>query len=338
MRHLFTSILFGALTATSGFASTYSTFLSYSASQSLFGGASTFSLGTSGTVNLGLGSLDYDIGVSSGTVDASVRAALSADFSRNVALADASSTSFKLNLDAPSTGSGLSFRTSFGAGVEVNASLFNTFDFNLIDEGARLDLSETNTSFLGRRQNPFGDSISDTENDSLVGVGPDNIFLTLNATGNVEQTSTLDVDGLTGILRATHSSGVVRQASFDFTDMTTLNLDLSLDGTWDLSILNAGVDNSFSSEFDFFVRGAAGAFGQTLSLDTPRIGFADVNPFALNFGTLNRSLGSIVVTAPVVEPPVDVVPLPAGMPLLLAGVGGFALLRRRKRAAEANPN
>jgi hypothetical protein len=40
----------------------------------------------------------------------------------------------------------------------------------------------------------------------------------------------------------------------------------------------------------------------------------------------------------VVEPPVDVVPLPAGMPLLLAGVGGFALLRRRKQAAEANPN
>lgn len=56
-----------------------------------------------------------------------------------------------------------------------------------------------------------------------------------------------------------------------------------------------------------------------------------------NIGEAGRFLftarGSTVVQPPVVQPPVGVVPLPASGLLLLGGLGGVALLRRRKRAS-----
>lgn len=72
--------------------------------------------------------------------------------------------------------------------------------------------------------------------------------------------------------------------------------------------------------FDFadFTLSAGDAF--VISTDSsPRAGF--------NFVFASASLGEIAFSKPVVVPPA--VPLPASMPFLLAGLGGFAAIRRK---------
>ena len=52
--------------------------------------------------------------------------------------------------------------------------------------------------------------------------------------------------------------------------------------------------------------------------------FTPGDTFTLNYNTDSGAFDSIVL---------DVVPVPAALPLLLAGLGGFAVLRRRRKAA-----
>ena len=94
-------------------------------------------------------------------------------------------------------------------------------------------------------------------------------------------------------------------------------------------------DESLAGLIAFFEAGSFPAGSAGLSVST----LADSNTGFDRYGSQCGSLGlcqfqaqidSIGVAAPVTPDPLTPVPLPAGLPLMLAGLGGLALLRRRR--------
>jgi len=72
------------------------------------------------------------------------------------------------------------------------------------------------------------------------------------------------------------------------------------------------------------------AVGAASSLNS--LGYAKTGPvFDLPFGYTAYSESGFIVDNRLVTPDVAAVPLPAGLPLLLAGLGGLAILRRQQR-------
>lgn len=93
----------------------------------------------------------------------------------------------------------------------------------------------------------------------------------------------------------------------------------------------------FDLEYDGFTDVFTAEF---LGLDTSlthtlSFAIADAGDFALDSAIFiaGGSLSSVDPVDPPVDPvdPIDVVPVPASLPLLLAGLGGIAFLRRNKR-------
>lgn len=313
--------------------------LSFSKTTGLFGGSSSgFGFSAKGSQDIGIGTLYYDAGANSGTVTAANNSEITANYDEVLSFGDAADAKINLSLAGaddeiviPSPFNGLpplvipvpnsSFSTEFGAGVEVGVkNLFGLTDWAFIDEGARLNAA-------GASFGNFALSMTGTDRDQLTGVGPDLLVVSLTANADVKQTSTLTYGNLIGKVQATHSSGETRTASFDFASNTMLGLDLQLAGDWDLDLIGVDIMNTFSSRFSLIVRGEACAFGQCGDLDIAEVTFANISPFTIDFSAKNLDIGGIkVLAAP------TAVPLPAGMPLILLGLGTLAALRSRRKS------
>lgn len=105
---------------------------------------------------------------------------------------------------------------------------------------------------------------------------------------------------------------------------------------WTLDILSytSGANNS-ASGFGFYTNltGTIGDVSQGIQVGGPLSGL-----FNGGAGTFGISVNEFGSTSPAtysfgINIDTPAVPLPAGLPLLLAGLGGFALLTRKKRAA-----
>ena len=100
------------------------------------------------------------------------------------------------------------------------------------------------------------------------------------------------------------------QATFNFTGGGML----SFDGTKATSVLNAGRNNAHST-FDIALIAGMAGFGGLL---------APVDSFAIQFNNISGGIASLHTTP---------VPVPAALPLMLAGIGALAWAGRRRRAA-----
>ena len=195
-------------------------------------------------------------------------------------------------------------------------------------------------------------SASDSAAQPITGFGvPTTPLLSLQAEVTLDgsQQSTLRIDDLVGVVRAEYESGAFVTDTFSIRNDATSSLDLALSGDWELELVGVAFANSFDTSLGLAASVRAGvAIGDcgddfTTSDDNPFIGcvfetgtsatspqltLINPAPFGLDFGTQTVALGNITVgVAPV--------PLPAGMSLMLAGLGVFGLARRRKMKAAA---
>ncbi|MEM6408497.1 MAG: VPLPA-CTERM sorting domain-containing protein [Pseudomonadota bacterium] len=110
-----------------------------------------------------------------------------------------------------------------------------------------------------------------------------------------------DDNGSGGTIMFDFGSNLVNLVSFDILDDATIT----------------AVVNGVSVSYDV---AADGGFGEGFDLSA----LTNVSSVLFDFNNASGAIDNFVVEA------VAPVPLPAGLPLLLAGLGGFALLRRRK--------
>ena len=307
-------------------AATVTSNLNFSKSAGLFGGSSSGAgFSSKGSSNIGIGTLYYDVGANTGTVNAYNRSKVTASYQEMMSFEDAANASIKLSVSGQNTpllpNSG--FSTSFGAGAEVGVrNLFGVLDWAFIDEGARLNASKTSSSVTAT-------TLSGSDRDTLTGVGPDIALASLTANADVKQSSSLIFGNLFGKVQATHSSGEVRTAAFDFATSTLLGLNLQKAGLWDLDLIGVDIANTFSSRFSMVVNGEACLLGNCGSLDVAEVTFANIKPFSINFASKNVDIGGITVKAAPI--PVTPVPLPGGLPLMAAGMGAFWVVRWARR-------
>lgn len=185
---------------------------------------------------------------------------------------------------------------------------------------------------------------------------PPLFFARYRTAGDFNLNSALTLSGMTGSLIATNrETGTVRSTDFVLDDgLLDLELDLAEAGTWDLELENLGLINQIRSSLVLENRASLG-FGFEVPL-SGIVGESCGNPatnsdngsfcifdvgntwpstftfyedaissadFSQTFAT--TQFGSIAVQADIAP-----VPLPAGFPLYLAALGGFALIWRQR--------
>lgn len=317
--------------------------------QSLFGpGGSPADFGDSATANLGFATASYSASASSGSISSSVQASITASFNSAVSFVEASMVSVGLSFNGASG----RFSTALGArgraGIDFNSiGGFNLPPLTLIDLPYQLDPLKTFSTGFG-----VGQAVTDSVR--LVGSetpsAPVGITLVASAALNASQRSTLTLDALAGVLRATHADGEVREAAFSLGAAEALTLDLARPGTWTLALAGVSLENRFDSVFGLSATFGAGygigicgdlgvngdtAFGtpfgtvdpctadEEVTRTTPQLDLLPIDAFPLGYAPQGVSLGSITVAE---------IPLPAALPLLM---GGLALLfgagARRRR-------
>lgn len=230
------------------------------------------------------------------------------------------------------------FVPPFGPTINVNPPRIS-----VIDEGYTLTTARTGSS--------LDTSLDDSDKTDVAGVGPNSgfgILLQTQLTLDASIETSFELTEIDGLVRATHSSGATREGAFDiFSAMDSVDLDLSLAGAWDLDLVGVRVRNLFDSSLGLAVPARVGfgfGFGAScgdLTTDSdngfgcvtdtgavatsPQLTLIDPAPFEINFGTRSADIGGLTVLAP----PPPVIPVPASLPLLAAGIGGLAFWRRR---------
>ena len=323
-------------------AATQTAALSFAKNNTGLGGGASFGFNQSTTFDAGIAVVDFGASANSGDVDASANVNLSATYDDTIDLADAGNTVIDLQL----TGSSFSFATFVGAtaGAGVNFGSFigiNPPRLAVIDKGYDLTTSGTG--------NGLGNTVSDTGNTDIIGAGVNTpgLIVQSEVTLDASKESSFRLDELEGIVRATHMSGVTRTGAFDIVStMDSVNLDLSLAGSWNLDLVGVALRNTFDTALGLAasLRLGVGAgsgcgdlskdsdngffclFDEGVTETTPQLDLADPAAFEIDFGTKSASIGGLTVVAP---PPPPAIPVPASLPLLAAGIGGLALWRRR---------
>ncbi|MEO3415893.1 hypothetical protein AAFO92_14655 [Roseovarius sp. CAU 1744] len=235
----------------------------------------------------------------------------------------------------------------------------------ILDEGGSLRTQATGTNLSFLSPGPVVPTLSDTDditfNTPLVPV-PNNIqFLSFATSATVTgiHESNLFLGQLSGKLVATHRvTGLMREQNFALRNGEVLvDFDLAETGTWDLVFESLDIENVLFSDLKSRAIQRAAVYSEIPGVglfgggcrdpfnknDNPTFGcffeagaeflnveleYFDNAPSRINYAlTQGGSIGSITVGKPAIAP----VPLPAGFPLYLVGLGALALLRRGKR-------
>lgn len=341
--NLLTAATIAALCPLAGLAATVNANLSYSDTAGLFGSSLGFDESTS--FGVGIGRVDFGARASSGDVNAQSSFSLSATFERDLSLQDAATASVGLSFSNLQSSFDTFMGATAGAGVD-----FNNIPVPLAPDinPPRISLGEVGYSIqTDASLNGFG-SVSDRTNEPITGFGIPTypgVSLQAELTLDGSQTSTLSIDDLFGVVQATHEGGSVFTDAFSLRNDATSILDLSLSGDWALELVGVGIANSFDSSLGLaasarigyavgfncgdFSTNSDNGFGCVIDngsvASSPQLTLIDPTPFGLDFGLKNVDLGLVsVAPAPV--------PLPAGMALMLGGLGAFGLARRKSAA------
>lgn len=345
-------------------AATVSTSFDFSVDdQSLFGLKSAASFGDSKSLNLGFATVGYSAAASTGTVDSYARTDIGARFADELSLGEAVNAEIDLSVLGGTGGFTTALGASARAYIDIHSIIgINPAPYDVIDAGYSLSAGAT-TSTLGfeilpgpipipipviKENAPMGRTISGEDSAAITGVGlPATPGITVAGGVDLDgrQTSTLTYGDLTGVVKATHSSGNVVTGLFSLLTGTSINLDLSLEGDWLLELVNVKLNNTFDSIFGLggtaYAGVGVGVFCGDLSTDsdnilcatelytetsTPTLDLINISPYSLNYGLEYASLGTIRVLAA----EVSAVPLPATLPLFAIGLGAVGLVRPRR--------
>jgi len=333
-------------------AATSSAAFSFVKNDTALGGGTSFGFDTGSSLDVVIGTVDFGAEASAGDVDASTSFEIDAQYQTLVDLADAATTRIGLALDKLSfaydtfVGAAATAGVNFGR-IQIPIPFAPDIDVNppriaVIDQDYTLTTARSGSS-LGTR-------LDGSANTDIAGVGPNTgfgILLQTQLTLDASKATSFALTEIDGLVRATHSSGATREGAFNiFSTMDSVGLDLSLAGVWDLDLVGVRVRNRFDSSLGLAVSARVGfgagfncgdlttdgdnGFGCIADTGTvatsPQLTLIDPAPFEINFGTRAADIGGLTVLAP---PPPPVIPVPASLPLLAAGIGALAFWRRR---------
>lgn len=312
----------------------------------------------SATLDVGVATLGFGASASTGSVDASATAQVQATFDNSIALSAATNATVDVSLN----------NLSYGFDTLMGARAYASVDFKPIHvtvplapdiniDPAPFDIIGANYALSASNSRSGGLGTSTTGTDSLPVAGDGvpsipGITPVAQVTLDARQSSTLTMNDLVGVIRATHvGDGAVVFDSFSLLSDPLASLNLGLAGDWNLDYMGVMLDNTFKSTFGlgatatigFSVglgcgdpstnsdNGIACIYDAGASASSPTLNLLSANPFAIDWGSKTASLGTINVY----DDSVATVPLPAGLVLLLTGLGGLAGLGRTSRRRTA---
>ena len=312
----------------------------HSASQSIFGGASSSAFDFDASL---AGVINFSLFADSGTVNLTSSASKQLRYQDELLLSEAGSASFEQRV----TGLRTDFSTSFGASAEADVSILGVY-VPIIDEGSSVSTTRGQTTVS------FGQTVSATGRDTLAGAAASVPLISpvISADVNVEQRSNHKVTSVSGrIIAQNTTTGTIRSQIYTLNSSGafTFDLDLSEVGDWTLFHDTALMAGTFDADFGASATGTVGGFigfncGNVatdsdngfgcvedfgVSVTSPAAYFIDGSPFSVNYSAGSpplRTLGSVNVLADPVAP--STVPLPAGVVLLFSGLGALAAFRR----------
>lgn len=314
--------------------------LDFFTNESLWGpGGSSLDFGASGSTSVGVVDLfAYELGASSGSVNANHEGELRIGYVDTLTSPGVAT----LNLGFFGDTSGGRLKTDLGAFINVTT----VGGLTVIDRDYGLNIDTT--------YNPtVPDNVSGS--DSVTGITA-SVGIPLIAEAGVdfdiEQTSELDITGLTGTLEYTlRGSGLTQTELFALSSGNIeINIDLLQPGIWDFGLVGVDLENLFTTTYDLELvlfeehTGRIGCLVDsplgcvipelgTIRNDTTLadIGIWDREPFALSF--INAmSLGGFSIDVREGVPIADV-PEPGIFYLFGAGLVGFGLRRKPIKAA-----
>lgn len=278
-------------------------------------------------------SVGYGMTVSSGLASAQINAQLSTDIARHVTLNEAGATSIRI--DGGDVQTAFDGRIGADLFVDINMDRFSVdLGFtevsadppnlrNVVDKDFNLDVSGSRTGFGAATDTA---RISEAGIKTPSGLGAISqyvpIDVDLSATLDVVQTSRFSVSDITGIFEATNGA-ISHRIPFSMKDGLMADLDLSAEGTWQLSLNDLVPIYEYTSVFslDPTARAQLDVFGWSYDRRaSARLVSTDYTA-SLDFGMQSLDLGQVRVTASV--------PLPGGLPLMAAALLGLAGMRRR---------
>lgn len=299
--------------------------------QSLWGSGGAADFGASGSGGFGPVDFSYQIGASSGTVEASFDGNMSAEYTP--VLQAPGTTSLKLGFQGDSGGGNL--KSDLGAWVEVNGEfdlLGINPSFTIIDRNYALGIDENFEPQLDQQ-------VSGSDSATIGGVGLDVFLAQVEADFDIEQTDKFEATAIDGILayelRGSDNT-LFEPFSLDTDIGAVFDIDLPENGVWDFWFKDMILETLFSTSFDAELviwedhRGCGFLGGSWCGENSATLADIDVyngTPFALGFDRLNTDrVFSIEVGG-------TQIPEPATLTLMCIGLAGFLCKQRRSKAA-----
>ena len=297
--------------------------------ESFWGGGTGYNFGSSGQFGPSIVNFSWDIGASTGTVDASVAGGMKASF--NNFKYHPGLVPFNLGFSGQTNGGALS--SDLGAWAKASVTLGATLP--LIDYDFGLNPATTFTPVLGQKY-----SASDFA--AVAGTGVNIGVFSTGVNFGIDQDEWLLLESITGTLNyGLKGSGMVNSLPFSLgaTASTALNPLLSHIGIWELWVTDLELNALFSTNFDlalrfyerhpdgiqwcsrkvwgFTLRWPCGLSYDTNEWDVASLNVYDGNPFHLNFDTTLANTPRFAISV-IPEPPMGLLLVPAFLMLLAA--------------------